>query len=89
MSDRGIKPLLKEFRSVNKNNTDRALYHLLARFEGELPRLDYRFHGSFRNSNCVDVKNGAHMDIAIYCLLDESEVFWELYEKYNLDEVTP
>lgn len=75
--------LLVEFKEKARSRIDWALYSLLIRFKDELPKLDYYFHKAFRQCDCVDVENGGHMDVAIYNLLCESTLFWELFEKYK------
>ena len=83
--------LLKEFDEATVNNwddknhyADRALYHALLRWEDSIPPLeqlkeqDTNFHKIFRQT---DVTESGHTDMIIWCLLEQSQVFWQIYEK--------
>ena len=70
--------LMKE-QAITPN--DKALYHLLARWENELPELNDYFHKSFRQVDNVDLGNGGHTDMAIWHLLGQSHLFWRLFEE--------
>lgn len=78
-----ISRLLSAYQKEAKSNVDRALYNLLTRFEDELPPLNNYFHKAFRQIDCVDTRAGGYMDMAIWFLLNESELFWELFEEYT------
>jgi hypothetical protein len=66
--------LLDEKTKDGKNPADRALWHLLLQWKDKLPKLDYYFHKAFRQ---LDVTSDGHTDMAIWCLLHRSELFWE------------
>lgn len=52
---------------------ERALFQALSRHVDRLPKLDYYFHKAFRQ---VDVTGNGHDDMVIWCLLNQSELFW-------------
>ncbi|MEK0337724.1 MAG: hypothetical protein QQN41_09865 [Nitrosopumilus sp.] len=56
------------------NYAERALYHLLTKYEDQLPPVDGYFHKAFRQ---IDVTDDGDTDMAIYCLLHHSKLFWE------------
>jgi hypothetical protein len=73
-----ITRLLELFEEKTKdgnNQADRALWHLLSQWEDRLPKLDHYFHKAFRQA---DITNDGHTDMAIWCLLNQSTLFWEL-----------
>lgn len=57
--------------------TDRALWHLLTRWQGQLPDLDGYFHKAFRQ---VDVSDDGDTDMAIWNLLNHSRLFWNIFD---------
>lgn len=69
-----------ETKSVG-NNVERALYHLLLlnrdHIEDLIEDVNY-FHKAFRQ---IDVTETGEMDMAIYALLDEAEIFWSILIK--------
>jgi hypothetical protein len=55
---------------------ERALWHLLSQWKDRLPELDGYFHKAFRQT---DVTDDGHTDMAIWCLLQDAPIFWELF----------
>jgi len=78
-SDRMTR-LLKLFDEKTYNHTgknhyaERALFHLLEKWKDRLPPLNHYFHKAFRQ---VDVTDDGNTDMAIWCLLNQSKLFWE------------
>lgn len=64
-------------RMTPEDHADRALWHLLKRWQKELPDLDERFHKSFRQ---CDITSDGETDMAIWNLLGGSRRFWRLFE---------
>ena len=62
---------------------ERALYNLLKANEGKISRFIEEdetckwLHKALRQ---VDVTECSYTDMAIYCLLNEAEIFWKLIE---------
>lgn len=64
---------------------DRALWHLLKRWEDRLPELDGYFHKAFRQ---MDVTDDGHTDMAIWNLIHHSKTFWRLFEEVQTEKTT-
>lgn len=89
MKTKKLAKLLELMDEQTKNcfehPTDRALFHLLKRWENELPELDGYFHKAFRQT---DVTDSGHTDMAIWCLLHHSKIFWKLFEQMQPEKKT-
>lgn len=78
--------MLGIFETLSKdheNRYERALYLLLLEFKAQMPPLetlaDYEyFHKAFRQT---DVTYSDELDMAIYNLLESSELFWQICEQ--------
>lgn len=71
---------------TKERNKERALWNaLMAEWTKVQPLfdedIDY-FHKAFRQ---MDVTKTGYMDMVIWILLDEAELFWELIEKHNIE----
>lgn len=77
--------LEQETKSPECSPSDRALWHLLKRWESELPEINDLFHKKFRQ---VAVTDSGHTDMAIWNLLHHSKMFWRLFERVQ-DEKQP
>lgn len=75
--DKLLKLLNEETINGNKPS-DRTLFHLLSHWKDVLPKLDNYFHKAFRQT---DVTESGHIDMAIWYLLNESILFWEIFER--------
>ena len=76
-----IDRLLEAMDAATRNGSapaDRALWHLLSQWKDRLPTLDHYFHKAFRQ---VDVTDDGHTDMAIWCLLHHSTIFWQLVKE--------
>lgn len=67
-----------ETQKGNCKSSDRALWHLLKYWENRLPELDDYFHKAFRQ---IDVTDYGYVDMAIWNLLNDSTLFWRLFER--------
>ena len=68
---------------------DRALYHALRRWQTELPVPDHYFHKAFRQCDVVDTTvahGGGHGDMVLWCLLSQSKLFWQIFEKHTYEK---
>ena len=54
------------------------MFCLLKHWEDKLPILDDYFHKAFRQT---DVTDEGYIDIAIWSLLNDSTLFWRLFER--------
>jgi len=78
------KQLLKEYNSIHKKDSERALWHLFKAHEERIIELldqnldDERFHKLFRQA---DITGNSDIDMAIWHLLHSATVFWELFEE--------
>lgn len=83
--DTPIRRLLEEYDRLTQGelpnrDTERALYHMLKRWQHRLPELNYRFHKTFRQ---CDVTDSGDEDMVIWNLLGAAKTFWKLFEKHR------
>lgn len=78
----GTEELLKKYGELSKEKgVERALWNLLKANEKHITGLIEEdstgawFHKAFRQ---IDVCENGHTDMAIWILIDESELFWEI-----------
>lgn len=71
-----------EERLPSSKSVDIALWHLLKRHEEKLPALDGYFHKAFRQT---DVCGTAHDDMAIWHLLQSSNLFWSVFQQLTTE----
>lgn len=70
----------------DKDSLDRSLYHLLKAHESQIEGLieedssGYHFHKAFRS---FEVTRSGHIDAAIWILLKETHVFWDILHEEN------
>ena len=68
------------------SGNERALRALLRQYQDHIPPVDERFHKTFRK---VDVVNDG-VDTAIWYLLQDAPVFWDVYAKLTaVDNTRP
>lgn len=79
--------LLEKYDKVTKEaDKERALWNLLKANEKHIQGLiendstGYWFHKAFRQ---IDVCETGYMDMAIWNLLYDATLFWEMLEEYN------
>ncbi len=74
-----IDLLLEKFDEATRSASyaDRALYRILLAYKDDLPVLDSYFHLAFRQT---DVTDSGDIDMAIWFLLNYSELFWQTKE---------
>jgi len=83
------KDLLDKFDKITKTkDKERPLYYLLRAFESEVQVILEKcgiedFHKYFRVSN---VTGNPNIDLAIWVLLSESGLFWDLVFSENGDQ---
>ncbi len=84
--------LLDEYDQVTRKGgmpIERALYHALRLWQGNLPKMDHYFHKAFRQCDVIEDHpqaapgKGGHSDMVVYNLLDAADVFWALFEIYK------
>lgn len=80
--------LLKVFDEASKEaNKERALYNLLKANEKDITGIVEQdpiyFMKAFRQT---DVCVNGYMDMAIWILLDEAKLFWEVFDKLEQNE---
>ena len=82
-----IERMLKLYDDATKNcdTHERALWHLLKRWESNLPELDGYFHKFFRQCDATD---DGHTDMAIWGLLHDAPIFWRIFEQCQLEKPT-
>ncbi len=85
MEQSKIKKVLKLYDTASyaaKSPVDRALWHMLKRWEDKLPEMlpddPEWFHRAFRQ---VDVLPTGNEDMVVYCLLINRKMFWEIFNK--------
>jgi len=75
---------MRQHVDYSGRNSDVALYWLLSRWKDELPALNGYFHKAFQQVDCVDRDHGEGcVDMAIHALLDESDLFWEMFGRFT------
>lgn len=82
LMDKRIKEGMESGRYAGKigdtqRDVERVLRNLLCHAKGELPRLDGYFHKAFRQTS---VTSSSQLDMAIWHLLNASELFWECFD---------
>ena len=92
VQDIEYKPILRGIidkmdAAENATRVDRMLVLMLERWFDEIPEFEAdNFHKMFRQADVVDFKGGGEMDMVIWHLLHESNLFWEIAAPRDRDE---
>ena len=77
-----FRELYAEFLGRDESKSERALFYLLDAYQKDLPDLSNPewFHKAFRQT---DVTGNGKIDMAIWLLIGQSDVVWDVLETFN------
>lgn len=83
--DKKTKSFLEELdrATMGERSLERGLYLLLKAFADDLPEINGYFHKSFRQTDVIDIGDHGAIDMAIWHLLQESEIFWRVFGRFD------